>query len=72
MTNTNPPAARGLHTGVWSGSSLIVWGGYNGAYLKTGGRYNLANNNEFFVAREQPEHAARPIEIVATDTDVSA
>lgn len=31
--------------------------------------YNLANNNEFFTARELPENANKPIEIVATDAD---
>jgi N-acetylglutamate synthase-like GNAT family acetyltransferase len=31
--------------------------------------YNLANNNEFFTARELPENAPRPIEITATDPD---
>jgi predicted N-acetyltransferase YhbS len=31
--------------------------------------YNLANNTEFFPARERPENASRPIEIVATDSD---
>ncbi len=39
------PSARGLHTGVWSGSELIVWGGCGdttncGSYLDTGGRYD--------------------------------
>jgi predicted N-acetyltransferase YhbS len=29
--------------------------------------FNLANNNEFFTARERSENASRPIEIVATD-----
>jgi predicted N-acetyltransferase YhbS len=31
--------------------------------------YNLSQNNAFFVAREQPENAPRPIEIVATEPD---
>src|SRR5438046_6659989 len=37
----NAPAARGSHTAVWTGSEMIVWGGWNGSsYLNTGGRYN--------------------------------
>ena len=29
------------HTAVWTGSEMIVWGGYNGSgNLNTGGRYN--------------------------------
>ncbi len=31
---------RESHTAVWTGSEMIVWGGYSGDYLSTGGRYN--------------------------------
>jgi hypothetical protein len=34
---------RGGHTAVWSGSDMIIWGGYDGSYLGTGARYNLGN-----------------------------
>jgi N-acetylneuraminic acid mutarotase len=35
------PTARGSHTAVWTGSEMIIWGGYDGTnYLNTGGRYN--------------------------------
>jgi N-acetylneuraminic acid mutarotase len=39
---TNAPDARELHTAVWTGSQMIVWGGLAGVfnYLDTGGRYN--------------------------------
>ncbi len=38
---TNAPSARPGHTAVWTGSEMIVWGGFNGSgYLNTGGRYN--------------------------------
>ena len=36
----NAPAGRSSHTAVWTGTEMIVWGGYNGSYLRTGGRYN--------------------------------
>src|SRR5882724_5744420 len=36
---TNAPVARYYHTGVWTGSEMIVWGGYNGSDLNSGGRY---------------------------------
>src|SRR6266478_5045173 len=40
------PAARWLHTAVWSGSEMIVWGGRgNGGYLNTGGRYNPSTDS---------------------------
>src|SRR5207253_1262144 len=37
---TNAPDGRYYHTAVWTGSEMIVWGGYNFSYLNTGGRYN--------------------------------
>jgi N-acetylneuraminic acid mutarotase len=41
-STTNPPLARWAHTAVWTGSEMIVWGGYNddaGVFLNTGGKY---------------------------------
>src|SRR5207247_6100434 len=38
-STTNAPAGRFAHTAVWTGSEMIVWGGYNGGFLNTGGRY---------------------------------
>jgi N-acetylneuraminic acid mutarotase len=40
---TNVPTGRELHTAVWTGSEMIVWGGYRDdlhTYFNTGGRYN--------------------------------
>ena len=41
-STTNAPSARGDHTAVWTGTEMIVWGGFNFpvGYLNTGGRYN--------------------------------
>lgn len=42
------PPKRGDHTMIWTGSEVIVWGGYNfssGDYLRSGGRYNPASNS---------------------------
>jgi N-acetylneuraminic acid mutarotase len=36
---TNVPPARTLHTAVWTGIEMIVWGGTPG-FLNSGGRYN--------------------------------
>ena len=36
----NAPSPRVAATAVWTGTEMIVWGGYNGNYLNTGGRYN--------------------------------
>ena len=41
ITNTSAPDGRSEHTAVWTGSAMIVWGGYNGrSDVNTGGRYN--------------------------------
>ena len=43
---TNAPDARTLHTGAWTGSEMIVWGGYDGSSnLHTGGRYSPGTNS---------------------------
>jgi N-acetylneuraminic acid mutarotase len=37
----NAPAPRETHTAIWTGSEMIVWGGWNGSTrFNTGGRYN--------------------------------
>src|ERR1044071_916250 len=37
----NAPIARTVHTAVWTGNEMIVWGGSDGVftYFNTGGRY---------------------------------
>ncbi len=48
-TPTSPtlaPTPRSTHVAVWTGSEMIVWGGYDGSpgYKNTGGRYAPAND----------------------------
>jgi hypothetical protein len=43
-TGASCPVAREDHTAVWTGTQMIVWGGYNGGALSTGGRYTPGNN----------------------------
>jgi hypothetical protein len=41
-STTNAPFAREDHTAVWTGSEMIIWGGYNythNLFFNTGGRY---------------------------------
>ena len=44
VANTNAPGPRYLHTAVWTGTEMIVWGGYSGftgsTYWNDGSRYN--------------------------------
>src|SRR5438876_439290 len=49
-STTNAPAARVLHTAVWTGNEMIVWGGNDNdgpppQYFNTGGRYNASTNS---------------------------
>jgi hypothetical protein len=45
-STTNAPDARAGHTAVWTGSEMIIWGGYNGSnYLNAGGKYNPGADN---------------------------
>jgi N-acetylneuraminic acid mutarotase len=48
-STTNAPDGRDSHTSVWTGSEMIVWGGFNGSSnyqpLNTGGRYNPGNDS---------------------------
>jgi hypothetical protein len=40
ITIVTAPGARMYHTAVWTGSEMIVWGGYDGSSLSSGGRYD--------------------------------
>jgi N-acetylneuraminic acid mutarotase len=42
---TNAADGRYNHTAVWTGSDMIVWGGYGGSYFNTGGRYNPSTDS---------------------------
>ena len=42
---TPPPIPRTGHTAVWTGTEMIIWGGYDGGYLNDGGRYNPTLNS---------------------------
>jgi N-acetylneuraminic acid mutarotase len=46
ITTTNAPDGRSNHTAVWTGSEMIVWGGYGESHsqLNNGGRYNPSTN----------------------------
>jgi Kelch motif protein len=40
----NAPGPREGHKAVWTGSEMVVWGGYDSSYLNTGGRYDPSSN----------------------------
>ncbi|HYS05151.1 MAG TPA: MopE-related protein [Candidatus Dormibacteraeota bacterium] len=37
---TNAPSPRTYNTAVWTGSRMVVWGGWSGSYISSGGRYD--------------------------------
>ena len=41
------PLREPTHTAVWTGSEMIVWGGFDSgtSYLNTGGRYNPSTDS---------------------------
>lgn len=42
--NSPGPSSRASHSVVWTGTEMIIWGGYNGSFLNDGARYNSAAN----------------------------
>src|SRR6266496_2691169 len=44
-STTNAPSARYVHTAVWTGSEMIVWGGCVGSESNTGGRYDPSTDS---------------------------
>ena len=45
ISTVNAPSPRFYHDGVWTGTEMIVWGGYDGSGLDTGGRYDPATDS---------------------------
>src|ERR1019366_981718 len=43
-TTTGAPSGRYWHTAVWTGSRMIVWGGYRDVSLNDGGQYDPVAN----------------------------
>ncbi len=46
-TTSGAPTVRNEHQAVWTGTKMIVWGGYDSVtpYLNTGGQYDPATNS---------------------------
>jgi hypothetical protein len=46
-STANAPQGRVLHTALWTGTEMIVWGGFNPTdrALNTGGRYNPSTDS---------------------------
>ena len=64
-TSDGVPTSRYGHSTVWTGSEMLVWGGYfgNGLYSNTGGAYQAAQNSwdtlsSFNAATARQSHSA--------------
>ena len=41
-----PLAGRSIHTSVWTGNEMVIWGGWDeGTYDRTGASYTPASNS---------------------------
>ena len=66
VATSGAPAARFDPTAVWTGSEMIVWGGYDGTReFNDGGRYNPATDTWAAL----PTNAAPPLSISLTITN---
>ena len=57
-TTTGAPGGRSLHTAVWTGSEMIVWGGHSSQPRGDGSRYN-PNADSWTKTRPTNVHPAR-------------
>jgi len=71
---TNAPSARYWHnSAVWTGTEMIVWGGYDGSgYLNTGGRYDPATDSWTATSTTNAPIARRNPTLVWTGTHMIA
>ena len=53
------PSPRDLHTAVWTGSNMIVWGGTGGINFNSGGRYNPATDSWIVMTSIISDHIPR-------------
>ena len=47
LNTANAPTGRYLHTAIWNGTEMIVWGGFDNSApnANTGGKYNAVSNS---------------------------
>ena len=44
-TTTGAPSARSVPVSAWTGTKMVVWGGYSGGAVNTGGQYDPTGNS---------------------------
>ncbi len=68
--NTWPPIGRYRHVAVWTGTEMIVWGGFSNSYLNTGTRYNPSTDSWIETSTINAPSARCYIEAAWTGTDM--
>ena len=51
-STVDAPGPRSGHTAIWTDSEIIVWGGFGGGWLNTGGRYDPATDTWTTISTE--------------------
>jgi len=70
-STTNAPTARDGHNAVWTGSEMIVWGGFDGSnYVNTGGSYNPATDSWTATSTTNPPTARSYNDAVWTGSEM--
>jgi N-acetylneuraminic acid mutarotase len=61
LPTTGAPAGRSSHTAVWTGTEMVVWGGFGNisTILDSGGRYRLADSTWHLTSRGMGVPSAR-------------
>ena len=67
----NAPSGRFRHTAVWTGSEMIIWGGYgDGTGLNTGGRYDPTTDSWTAISTANAPAARQTHAAVWTGTEM--
>ncbi len=70
MMSASPIAGRSMGTAVWTGTEMIVWGGWNGSNLNTGARYNPTTDSWALTTMTNAPSARRMHTVVWTNTEM--
>jgi N-acetylneuraminic acid mutarotase len=62
--------ARSGHSAIWTGTEMIIWGGFDGAYRNNGARYNPAANTWVPLSTSNAPHARAWHAAVWTGTEM--
>jgi len=69
-STVDAPGPRSGHTAIWTDSEIIVWGGFGGGWLNTGGRYDPATDSWTATSTEGAPSAAQDHTAVWTGTEM--